>query len=143
MNQIENIFIGQIIRVQKTFTEEDVCKWSQLTKDDNQVYQEGIYYDSPIVPGILCDGLITEAISKEFASKICCLVKKELLYLTPIHLGEKITAEVETIAVNHEMNWITEKVTCLNSTGKEVVIGQVILKIIEAQNRRRNHNGTK
>lgn len=131
MKQTETIFIGQISRIQKTFTEEDVCNWSRLTQDDNSVYKKGVYFEKPIVPGILCEALIMEAIRKEFATEICCLVKKELLYLIPVHVGEKVTAEVETIDVTHEMNLITEKVTCMNTTGKEVVIGQVILKIIK------------
>jgi 3-hydroxybutyryl-CoA dehydratase len=130
MNQTETLFIGQISRVQKTFTAEDVRKWNHLTHDDNPVYREGIYFVNPLVPGILCEALIIEAISKEFANRSCCLVKKELLYLSPVHIGEKVTAEVETIDVNQERNWITQKVTCVNATGKEVVIGQVILKII-------------
>ncbi|MBY0095774.1 hypothetical protein [Mesobacillus maritimus] len=131
MNQTETIFIGQISRVQKTFTVQDVRKWSHLTHDENEVYQETIYFEKPLVPGILCEALIIEAISKEFANRRCCLVKKELLYLTPVHIGEKVTAEVETIDVNQERNWITQKVTCMNATGKEVVIGQIMLKIFE------------
>lgn len=131
MSQTENLFIGQISRVQKAFTAENVRKWSDLTQDDNPVYNEGIYFENLLVPGILCEALIFEAIRKEFANHICCLVKKELLYLSPVHIGEKMTAEVETIEVNDERNWVTEKVTCMNATGKEVVIGQVVLQIKE------------
>jgi 3-hydroxybutyryl-CoA dehydratase len=94
------------------------------------VFQPGLRFELPLVPGILCEGLIVEAINRELFGIITVMLKKELVFLHPVHIGDTITVEIETIDVNKQMNWITEKVRCINESGNEVVKGQIIMKIL-------------
>jgi 3-hydroxybutyryl-CoA dehydratase len=130
MEYADSIFIGQITRNQRTFSENDVKKWTVLTQDFNDVYQPGFRFELPLVPGILCEGLISEAINRELSGIVTVMLKKELVFLHPVHIGDTITVEIETINVNEQMNWITEKVSCVNESGNEVVKGQVVMKIL-------------
>lgn len=134
MEKLDCCFIGQIVRVQKTFLLHDVKQWSLLTRDYNEVYDREVTLlnlEKPIVPGILSEGLIIEAIS----SQLLCdtpsvLIQKELVFMEPVTIGDTITAEVEIIEINHEKNWITQRVCCLNEQAVEVIKGKVIIKIL-------------
>lgn len=135
---VNKLFIGQTARIQRTFTDQDVKDCNQLTHEYNSVYQEGEdgwkgYYPKPIVPGLLTEGLITQVISQKLPGGACILLQKELIFCHPVHVGDEVTAELEIIDINPERNWLTEKVTCFNQTGTEVLKGQVVILVLDNQ----------
>lgn len=136
MNQTSTeVFIGKIARLQRTFSEEDVRICNELTGDFNQVYgrNEEIwkdYFRKPIVPGLLTEGLVTQVISDRLPGGACILLQKELIFSYPVHVGDVITAELEIIDINEERKWITERVTCYNQLGIEVIKGQVVILVL-------------
>lgn len=133
MNKVGCYFIGQIARMQRTFSEDDVAQWGVLTKDFNFVYKQGFPKKDicqPIIPGILSEGLISEVIYKELPGTPCVIMQKELLFIHPVYIGNTVTVEVEIIEVNHKQNWIIEKVRCINERGIDVIKGKIILKLL-------------
>ncbi|MFC9598223.1 MaoC/PaaZ C-terminal domain-containing protein [Peribacillus butanolivorans] len=133
MEKVDCYFIGQIARVQRTFTEDDVKRWSLLTQDFNDVYDPELFskdFGRPLVPGILSEGLLTEAISKELPGGPCVIIQKELVFIHPVQIDNTITAEVEIIDVNVQRNWITIKVRCRNELRIDVIQGKIILKLL-------------
>lgn len=136
---IEDLFIGKIARMQRIFTDEEVKICEKLTRDNSPVYNlnEDIwknYYDQPIVPGLLAEGLINQVISEKLPGVACLLLQKELIFYLPVYVGDIITAELEIIDINVERNWVTQKVTCINQSGSEVIKGQVVIVIVTNQN---------
>ncbi|MEC2054183.1 hypothetical protein I6J18_04650 [Peribacillus psychrosaccharolyticus] len=136
---IEDLFIGNIARMQRIFTDEEVKICEKLTRDNSPVYNlnEDIwknYYDQPIVPGLLAEGLINQVISEKLPGVACLLLQKELIFYLPVYVGDIITAELEIIDINVERNWVTQKVTCINQSGSEVIKGQVVIVIVTNQN---------
>lgn len=132
---IPELFIGQSARLQRIFTEDDVRKCNELTKDFNAIYQPNQqvwkeYYSQPVVPGLLAEGLITQVISNKLPGCACVLLQKEIIYYHPVHVGDMITAELSIIDINLERNWVTQKVTCFNQTGTEVIKGQVVIFVL-------------
>lgn len=132
---ISKLFIGQIARLQRSFTFEDVKKYNELTIDYNDVYHPDTetwrrHYDRPVVPGILAEGLINQVISDELPGGPCVLLQKELIFSHPVHIGDEITAELEIVDINYQRNWITQKVTCFNQFRCEVIKGQVVIMLI-------------
>lgn len=132
---INHLFIGQVARLQRSFTTLDVQICNELTGDFSPVYQEdedvwkNNYY-KPIVPGLLTEGLITQVISQKLPGSACVLLQKELIFYYPVHVGDEITAELEIIDINFSRNWVTQKVTCYNQSGKEVIKGQVVILVL-------------
>ena len=127
------LFIGQIARLQRVFTEADVQQCRELAKDFNQIYQEISWkkrYSRPIVPALLVEGLITQVISDKLRGRACVLVQKEMIYYHPVYIGDAITAELLTIDINLERNWVTQKVICFNQNGTEVIKGQVVIFVL-------------
>lgn len=136
---IEDLFIGKIARMQRIFTDEEVNICEKLTKDHSPVYNlnEDIwknYYDQPVVPGLLAEGLINQVISEKLPGVACLLLQKEIIFYLPVYVGDIITAELEIIDINLERNWVTQKVTCMNQSGSEVIKGQVVIVIVFNQN---------
>lgn len=130
-----DIFIGKIARLQREFSEEDVLLCNELTGDFNKVYgrNEEVwkdYYRKPVTPGLLTEGLITQVISNELPGGPSILLQKELIFTHPVHVGDVITAELEIIDINEERQWVTEKVTCYNQVGVEVIKGQVVILLL-------------
>lgn len=133
MDNLNRYFIGQIARVQKTFTEDDVTGWSSLTHDYNDVYGLDISKRdgrSSMVPGILSEGLITEAISKELPEGPCVIIQKELVFIQPVQMDSTITAEIEIIDVDVQRHWITMKVRCMNEQRIDVIQGKIMIKLL-------------
>ncbi|MFB7640077.1 hypothetical protein [Peribacillus butanolivorans] len=133
MEKVDCYFIGQIARVQRTFTEDDVNRWSLLTQDFNDVYDPEFFNKDlgrSLVPGILSEGLLTEAISKELPGGPCVIIQKELVFIHPVQIDNTITAEIEIIDVNVQRNWITIKVRCRNELRIDVIQGKIILKLL-------------
>ncbi len=132
---ITDIFVGKMARLQRTFSEEDVRICNELTGDFNQVYGRNgetcnDYFRKPVVPGLLTEGLITQVISDKLPGGASVLLQKELIFSYPVHVGDVITAELEVININDERKWVTEKVTCYNQMGIEVVKGQVVILVL-------------
>ena len=88
------------------------------------------YYRKPIVPGLLTEGLVTQVISDRLPGGACILLQKEFIFSHPVHVGDVITAELEIIDINEERKWITERVTCYNQLGIEVIKGQVVILVL-------------
>lgn len=132
---IAKLFTGQTATLQRVFTNEDVKISSELTKDFSPVYnQDGnvwqAYFNRPIIPALLTEGLITEIISKDLPGIPCVLLQKDLVFYSPVHVGDEITAEMVIIDINLERNWVTQKVTCYDQESKEVIKGQVVVLVL-------------
>ncbi|MCM3584665.1 hypothetical protein M3182_02765 [Mesobacillus maritimus] len=130
---IEQMFIGQIARSKRVFTEEDVRLCSELTLDFSPIYQEngfGSVYSKPIIPGLLTEGLVHHTISRKLPGSPCILLQKELVFYHPLHIGDEVIAELEVIDINESRNWVTLKVTCYNQSGTEVVKGQAVILML-------------
>lgn len=129
------LFIGKTACLQRVFTEYDLQQCKELTKDDNPIYQANMDhwkkpFSRPIVPALLVEGLITQVITNKLPGCACVLVQKEMVYYHPVHVGDAITAELLIMDINHERDWITQKVTCFNQNGTEVIKGQVVIYVL-------------
>lgn len=129
------LFIGKTACLQRVFTEDDLQKCKELTKDNNLIYQGNVEnwkkpFSHPIVPALLVEGLISQVITNKLPGCACVLVQKEMLYYHPVHVGDAITAELLIMDINHERDWITQKVTCFNQNGIEVIKGQVVIYVL-------------
>lgn len=102
-----SLFTGHITKVKRTFAEDDAERWNLFTKDLNERIEHEISIrdvSQPFVPGILSEGLITEAISKELPGAPCVIMQKEMVFLQPVYVGNTVTTEVEIIDVNVKRN---------------------------------------
>ncbi|MDQ0273249.1 MaoC/PaaZ C-terminal domain-containing protein [Cytobacillus purgationiresistens] len=132
---LTELSIGQTAQLQRTFTEADVLACQVLTHDYSPVYNPDeevwrVNYERPIVPGLLAEGLIHQVVSEKLPGAACILLQKEVIFYHPVYTNDKITAELEVIDINKERSWVTQKVTCFNQVGNEVIRGQIVLFVL-------------
>ena len=130
----DGLLIGESARLQRVFTEEDVRLCKELTKDHNPLYQQDAIgfkdgKSGPIVPAILVEGLVSQVIIDKLPGKACVLLQKEMIYYHPVYIGDEITAELMIVDIDHEREWVTQKVSCVNQNGLEVIKGQVVIYV--------------
>ncbi|ASS92642.1 hypothetical protein [Peribacillus simplex] len=82
---INDLFIGQVASMQRTFNESDVKLCNELTKDYSPIYQVNkeawkSNFSKPIVPGLLTEGLITQVISEKLPGSALYTFTKHQLY---------------------------------------------------------------
>lgn len=131
---LSGLYLGQSVQISRVFTNEDTVKCAELTDDFNPIYFSDEFvsdtrFKKPLVQGILTEGLIISAISKYLPGPGCVLLQKELVFLSPVFLGDEITAYIEVIDIDRDRNWITERVICTNQNNEEVLRGQVLLLV--------------
>lgn len=139
MLEVMKIKKGMTAFLQRSFTEEEVRRSNELTRDFSPVYNREhdewqAYYDRPIVPALLTEGIITEIISTKLPGTPSILLQKDLVFYSPVHVGELISVEMIVIDINEERNWVTQKVICRDEDGKELIKGQVVLLLLSNQN---------
>lgn len=128
------LLTGQSASLQRIFTEDDLRQYNELTKDFNPIYQ---HYDigldnrdsRAIIPGLLVEGLISQVITDKLPRCACVLLQKEMIYYHPVYIGDEITAELTIVDINHDRDWVTQKVICFNQNGTEVIKGQVVIYV--------------
>lgn len=132
---LTDYYVGQFASIERTFTEEDLELYAKFSREFNEVYNSNTnawesFFKGPIIPGLLPESLIIEVISKKLPGTACVLLQKEIVFSQPIYAGDTIRAELQIIDINHQRNWITQKVACVNQHGTEVIKGQVLVFLL-------------
>ena len=128
MNYSE-IKIGQKASVTKTFKDEDVRKFAEVSMDVNPIHLDDEYakktvFGQRIVHGILTCGLISAVLANKLPGEGTIYLGQEVRFTSPVLLGDTITAEVEVA----EMRDDKLNTVCKNQDGKVVVSGVATVK---------------
>lgn len=128
------LIVGRSARLRRIFTEVDIKRCKELTKDYNPLYQRNDIAlknedNRPIVPALLVEGLISQVITDKLPGTACVLLQKELIYYHPVYIGDEIIAELTIIDIDYDREWVTQKVKCINQNGTEVIKGQVVIYV--------------
>ena len=90
---------GDKAALTKTFTEEDISAFAQLSLDDNGMHTEprlarrGLFR-RPVVHGVLVASLISSVMGTKLPGHGTVLQDQQIEYLAPVYPGDTITAEV-------------------------------------------------
>ena len=98
MSLKNNIRIGQIFKMNRIFTMEDVVKFANLSGDKNPIHldekvSEQFIFKKPICHGMLVSSLFSNLIASNFALSI--YLNQTLTFKKPVYLNEEIEASVE------------------------------------------------
>jgi 3-hydroxybutyryl-CoA dehydratase len=125
--------IGQIASIQKTFSAADITAFAGVSLDVNPVhmsdkYAESTIFGKRIVHGILTSGLISAVIGNYLPGPGSIYLGQELRFTAPVYLGDDITAQVEVIELRPEKKIVRLSTTCVNQDGKTVISGVATVK---------------
>lgn len=130
--------IGDKASLTKTFTEEDIRTFTELTLDDNGMHvdpamsRKGLFR-RPVVHGVLVGSLISSVMGTKLPGSGTILREQQIEYLNPVYPGDTVTAEVELVSYEEsERYYLAElKCSCRNQDDVpvvEAVCRQLMLK---------------
>lgn len=128
--KIEDITVGEKLKLTEKIEDKDLLLYLGLTNDGNPLYIQHDYasqtpYNKPIVPTIMLTGIITSATSKYLPGPGSHVVEQNLKFPKIIYHYAMIDFLLEVIEVKNDENKIIIKVEALNED-KEIVISGTV-----------------
>jgi len=125
--------VGDVITWQRTFTEEDVHLFGQISGD------QGIQHIEPDEQGrIMAQGLLTATLPTKIGGDLNFIARQMIFnFIRPVYAGDTITCEVTLLKLEPKDRYIeaVSKWICRNQLNKEVLSGEatgVIMNIYES-----------
>ncbi len=125
---IHELKTGDSAQMTKTITEKDVQLFADAIADHNpihvdQAYAEKTIFKGRIAHGLLSVGMISTILGNILPGHGTIYLSQEVKFLTPVNIGDTITAKVEVMELVPEKNRVKFRTTCTNQDGKVVVDG--------------------
>ena len=125
---IHELKIGDSAEISRTITEEDIQGFAKVTGDFNplhlnQDYAEKTIFKGRVAHGILSLGLISNVFGNILPGPGSIYLSQEVKFLSPVRIGDTITARVEVIELIHEKRRAKFRTTCSNQKDQVVVDG--------------------
>ncbi|PIE00859.1 MAG: enoyl-CoA hydratase [Thiothrix nivea] len=132
MTEQRMIAVGDTASLTRTFTEEDVRQFAELSGDYNPVHLDAEFaaasqFGQRIVHGILVTSLFSTLLGTELPGKGAIYMTQNSQFRAPVNLDEEVTATVEVLEINEKKPVVTLKTTATNATGKVVIQGEAMM----------------
>lgn len=131
--QFSDLKIGQSASVTKTFKDEDVRKFSEVSLDTNPIHLDDeaaakSIFGRRVVHGIATCGLISAVLANKLPGPGTIYLGQEAKFTAPVFLGDTITATCEITEIREDKHIVKLSTTCVNQDGKTVVAGTATVK---------------
>ncbi len=132
--KFSNLYVGQKDSIVKTFTDEDVKKFSEVSLDVNPLHLDDAaaaksIFGRRIVHGIATCGLISAVLANKLPGAGTIYLGQEVRFTAPVFLGDTITATCEVTELREDKHIVKLATTCVNQDGKTVITGVATVKI--------------
>jgi 3-hydroxybutyryl-CoA dehydratase len=132
--KFEDIKVGEKASLSRTFTEEDVKSFAEITGDFNPIhideeFAKNSIFKERVVHGILTVGLISNVLGNVLPGPNTIYLSQEARFLAPVKFGDTLTAECEVVEKRVEKKIIMMKTTVTNQDGVVVIDG--IAKVLK------------
>jgi 3-hydroxybutyryl-CoA dehydratase len=122
---IDEIEVGQTATFTRTFTEDEVKQFADLTWDHNPYHLHPEFtkknrFGKPVVHGLLVAAAFCHFGGDLFPGPAILATSAEMEFMKPVHFGETITFIAEVTEVDRERGRITYVTTAENEAGEEV-----------------------
>ena len=128
MTSIENFEVGQKGSLTKTFTEDDVKAFAEISLDKNPIHLDEEYaknsiFKKRVVHGILQSGLISAVLGNKLPGEGSIYREQNLTFKKPAFIGDTLTALVEVLEIKERIGLLILKTTVTNQDGQLLIDG--------------------
>ena len=126
--------VGDKASISKTFTEEDVFRFAEISTDRNPLHLDKDFgkasiFGKRIVHGMLAASLFSGLIGMKLPGEGSIYLGQNLKFKAPVAIGEKVTASVEIIKIRADKPIVTLRTVCIDSGGTVVIEGEAVVKV--------------
>lgn len=123
--------VGDRITFSKTFSDEDVAAFADISGDTNRLHlEEGFAEQSRfgdrIVHGTLVSGLISAALAR--LPGLTIYLSQDMTFLAPAYIGDRLTATIEIVDDLEDNKYILST-NVHNDSDKQLIKGEAVVLI--------------
>ena len=126
------IKVGDSASITKSFSDEDVRKFAEISGDKNPVHLDDEYaaqtqFKKRLVHGMLTAGLISAVLGTDLPGEGSIYLSQSINFQAPVFIGDTITATVTVIKIREGKPIITLETICKNQDDLVVIKGEAVL----------------
>ncbi len=123
------IKVGDSASITKSFSDEDVRKFAEISGDKNPVHLDDEYaaqtqFKKRLVHGMLATSLISAILGTELPGEGSIYLGQSISFRAPVFIGDTVTATVTVIKVREDKPIITLETVCKNQDDVVVIEGE-------------------
>lgn len=124
--------IGDSEQLSNIVKDEDVRIFAEVTGDENPLHLDDEFasktiFKRRIAHGFLTAGLISAVIGNKLPGNGTIYLSQTLNFLTPVYIGDVITAKVEVLQVSKGGKRLRLKTQVINQNGTVVIDGEALV----------------
>lgn len=124
--------VGMTATRSKTFSDEDVRAFAQISGDANPIhlndeYAKGTVFGRRIAHGILTASLISATIANQLPGDGTIYLGQDLKFKAPVFIGDTVTATVEVTKYREDRRIMTLRTVCVKDDGTVVIEGEAVV----------------
>ncbi|WP_435549312.1 MaoC family dehydratase [Desulfobacterium sp. N47] len=128
-NKFGKIRIGATESFTKTIGEADLTLFCGISGDFNPLHVDDLYASKTLFRGRVAHGmLVASFISNVLGTKLpgpgTIFLSQNIKFLTPVYIGDTITAIVEIVSKDPQKRHIVLRTFCINQKGVNVIDGE-------------------
>lgn len=132
MNTFNDFFLGQTAELARSYSEQDVEQFADISGDRNPIHLNAEYakntrFGKRIVHGFLSGSLISAVLGNICPGEGSVYMNQTMNFLRPVFIGDEITAKVVVTGIDSEKKQLTLETTCTNQNGKTVIEGSALM----------------
>lgn len=131
IDEPDELAVGDRITFSKTFSEEDVAAFADVSGDTNRLHLEDEFADESrfgdrIIHGTLVSGLISAALAR--LPGLTIYLSQDMTFLAPAYIGDRLTATVEVVDDLEDNKYILST-NVHNDSEKQLIKGEAVVLI--------------
>ncbi|WP_207061065.1 MaoC/PaaZ C-terminal domain-containing protein [Motiliproteus sp. SC1-56] len=122
---IKGVVSGDRFRIERTFTESDIQRFAELSRDFNPVHHDTRFTAAKGFDGVICHGLLVGALLTEIGGQLGLLASAmEFRFVRPVYPGQRIECLFAVRSVD-DRGRLEAEVTMRNPAGEPVIVACV------------------
>lgn len=128
MKRIDDFSVGQHVTLTKTFTDDDVRRFIEITGDTNPLHVDedfarGTQFGGRVLHGMLTASILSTMVGMLLPGTGAIYRSQTLAFLRPVRAGETVTAHFVVRAIDRAKHRLTVESWIENAAGERVLEG--------------------
>ncbi len=126
--RIDDFFIGQHVTLTKTFTDDDVRRFVEITGDVNPLHVDDGFaartrFGRRVIHGMLTASILSTMVGMLLPGTGAIYRSQTIEFLRPVHVGDTVTAHFVVRAIDRGKHRLTIDSWIENAAGERVLSG--------------------